>query len=661
VVRSNGHLQRLVLFCLALLLLTSPGLAQTQPPPPYASHPLLPNGYRSIKVFDRQSRFVGRLLPETRYWVTIDRIPTFLQQAVVAVEDARFYEHSGIDLRGIARAAVKDVVTRRLAEGGSTITQQLIKNRYLSGEKTIDRKLKEGVMALEFEQKYTKRQILEMYLNEIYYGNGAWGIAQAARLYFDKSPEELTEAECALLAGVPKNPGRYNPLGKPAEVGQRRAVVLKRMSEVGALNARQLQQVRSQTAAPVPRNQAPYYLAHLRTLLIERYGSGIIEQGGLELTTAMDLSLQLQAEQVISEGVPRIAPQLQGALVAFDPVSGDLLAAVGGANFVSSPYNRALQARRQPGSAIKPLLYAFALESGATAADVWNDAAVTYPKGHNQTWKPLNYDGKSHGAMSLRQALASSNNVIAVKLLDAVGVSAFSDFSAGLGLPLRTQHDLSLALGTEEVSLHDLTLAYAPLANGGNRPQPRSIIRTYNSYRKSWDLRPPASAPVMSPAHAYITTQMLKDVLISGTARSLKTFSQQYPAAGKTGTTNDYRDAWFIGYTPQLVAGVWLGYDQPRPGGKGFTGGALAAPLWERFMRAALANRPTVDFTKPDTVVTISIDPASGLLAGPACPRQRDEYFAGGNEPTEYCPLHGNGQAATDSPAPASTTAPNGG
>ena len=405
---SNGHLQRLVVLCLVLFLLTSPGLAQTQPPPPYASHHLLPSGYRSIKVFDRQSRFVGRLLPETRYWVTIDRIPTFLQQAVVAVEDARFYEHGGIDLRGIARAAVKDVVKRRLAEGGSTITQQLIKNRYLSGEKTIDRKLKEGVLALEYEQKYTKRQILEMYLNEIYYGNGAWGIAQAARLYFDKSPEELTEAECALLAGVPKNPGRYNPLGKPAEVGQRRAVVLKRMSEVGALNARQLQQVRSQTAAPVPRNQAPYYLAHLRALLTEHYGSGIIEQGGLELTTAMDLPLQLQAEQVISEGVPRIAPQLQGALVAFDPVSGDLLAAVGGTNFVSSPYNRALQARRQPGSAIKPLLYAFALESGATAGDVWNDAPVTYPKGYNETWKPLNYDGKSHGTMSLRQALASS-------------------------------------------------------------------------------------------------------------------------------------------------------------------------------------------------------------------------------------------------------------
>lgn len=660
--RSNGYLQRLLFACCAFVLLpvlmTGSGLAQTQPPPPYASHPLLPSGYSSIKVFDRQSRFVGRLLPETRYWVTIDRIPLFLQQAVVAVEDARFYEHGGIDLRGIARAAVKDVVKRRLAEGGSTITQQLIKNRYLTAEKTIDRKLKEGVMALEYEKQYTKRQILEMYLNEIYYGNGAWGIAQAARLYFDKSPEQLSEAECALLAGVPKNPGRYNPLGKPAEVAQRRAVVLKRMSEVGVLSDRQLQQVRSQTVAPVPRNQAPYYLSHLRAKLIERYGSGIIEQGGLELTAALDLPLQLQAEQVISEGVPRIAPQLQGALVALDPVSGDLLALVGGTNFATSPYNRAVQARRQPGSAIKPLLYAFALESGATAGDVWNDAPVTYPKGPNETWKPLNYDGKSHGTMSLRQALASSNNVIAVKLLDALGVTAFSDFSAGLGLPLRTQHDLSLALGTEEVTLHELTLAYAPLANGGNRPQPRSIIRSYNSYYKSWDLRPPASAPVMSPANAYITTQMLKDVLVSGTARSLKPFSQRYPAAGKTGTTNDYRDAWFVGYTPQLVAGVWLGYDQPKPGGKGFTGGAVAAPLWERFMRAALANRPAADFVKPDTVLAVSIDPASGLLAGPACSRQREEYFASGTEPAEYCPLHGSEPAAADRPLPGLTAEP---
>ncbi len=619
--------------------LAAPLQAQTS----FATHPPLPHGYRSIKVFDQNSRFVGRIVPEKRYWVTIDRIPVFLQKAVVAVEDTRFYEHGGIDVRGIARAVVKDVMKRRLAEGGSTITQQLIKNRYLSGEKTLDRKVTEGLMAIEFEKKYTKKQILEMYLNEIYYGNGAWGIAQAARLYFDKNPEELTEAECSLLAGVPKNPARYNPLAKPAEAGKRRAVVLKRMAELGVLTAAEQERLRSHPAAPVPPNQAGYYLAHVRAALVERYGAGVIEQGGLEVTAALDLGLQTRAEQVVRDGVTRIDPQLQGALVCLDPVSGNLLALVGGTDAVRSPYNRAVSARRQPGSAIKPLIYAFALESGATAGDVWNDAPVAYPKGPDETWKPLNYDGKSHGSMSLRQALASSNNVIAVKLLDAVGVPAFSDFSVRLGLPQWTQHDLSLALGTEEVSLHDLVLAYAPLANGGLRPEPRSIIRVYDSYRRLWTENPPSATEVLTPADAYITTQLLKDVLTYGTAKVLKTFSRERPAAGKTGTTNDYRDAWFIGYTPQLVTGIWVGHDQPRPGGKGFTGGAIAAPLWGSFMRQALAGKPAVDFPQPDTVVSVAIDPVTGLLATAGCPEKQQEYYRVGNLPGEYCPVHGNG------------------
>ena len=258
----------------------------------FATYPPLPAGYTSIKVFDNQRRFVGRILPEQRYWVTIDRIPAFLQKAVVAVEDSRFYEHGGIDMRGIARALVKDVVKGRLAEGGSTITQQLIKNRYLSGAKTFERKFEEARLAMEFEEKYSKKQILEMYFNEIYYGNGAWGIAQAARLYFDKSPEELTDAECALLAGVQKNPSRYNPLGKPAHVTGRRDMVLKRMVDLNMITPRQRKTLRAHPPSVVKPGQAPQYLAHIRSKLIERYGAEIIEQGGLEVTAALDLNLQ---------------------------------------------------------------------------------------------------------------------------------------------------------------------------------------------------------------------------------------------------------------------------------------------------------------------------------------------------------------------------------
>ncbi len=634
-VRQTAASLALALFL--ALFLVAPVPAQE----PFATYPPLSSGYSSIKVFDSQGRFVGRILPEKRYWVSIERIPAFLQKAVVAVEDARFYEHGGIDVRGIARALVKDVVKGRLAEGGSTITQQLIKNKYLTGEKTIERKFEEARLAMEFEKKYTKKQILEMYFNEIYYGNGAWGIAQASRLYFDKNPEELTDAECSLLAGVPKNPGRYNPSGKSANVTGRRDVVLKRMLDLGMITARQKQRLRARPASVMPQGQAPYYMAQIRSRLVERYGPQIIEQGGLDVISAMDLNLQKLAEKTLRDGVQRISPELQGALLSLDPATGDVVAAVGGVDFTQSPYNRAFLARRQPGSAIKPLIYAAALEKGVTSASIWDDTAAAYNRGNNELWKPQNYGREEYGELSLRQALAYSNNVITVKLLESIGVPYFVDVARNLGLPLRAQHDLSLALGTEEVTLHDLVMAYTTLANGGFRAEPRTIVRIYDRNRRAWTETPPAVTPVLSPAAAFVTTRMLKDVMVYGTAKSLKKFSQERPSAGKTGTTDDYRDAWFVGYTPQVVTGIWVGYDKPKPGGRGFTGGAVAAPIWERFMRTALAARPAVDFRIPETVVTVSIDPATGYLATPACPEQRDEYYVVGTEPKEQCPTHG--------------------
>jgi membrane carboxypeptidase/penicillin-binding protein len=492
-------------------------------------------------------------------------------------------------------------------------------------------------MAIEFEEKYTKKQILEMYFNEIYYGNGAWGIAQAARLYFDKSPEELSDGECALLAGVQKNPGRYNPLGKAAHVTGRRDVVLKRMEDLGMINARQKQHLRANPPVVVKPGQAGHYLAHVRTKLIERLGAEIIEQGGLEVTAALDLNLQLQAEQALREGIRRISPDLQGALVCLDPATGDLLAAVGGVESTPGGYNRAFLARRQPGSSIKPLIYAAALEKGFTAASIMDDTPATYKRGNGELWRPLNYGREQYGELSLRQALAYSNNIIAVKLLDAIGVQYFAGFAARMGLPQRPQNGLSLALGTDEVTLSDLVLAYAPLATGGLRPEARVIIRVYDRNRRTWSDTPPAITPVLSPATAYITTQMLKDVLTYGTAKGLAKFSQAYPSAGKTGTTDDYRDAWFIGYSPHLVTGVWAGYDKPRPGGKAFTGGAVAAPVWERFMRKAVMTRPAADFNRPEEVVSVSIDPATGCLATEVSQKKRDEFFIAGTEPDEYC------------------------
>lgn len=606
----------------------------------FATYPPLPFGYTSIKVFDNKGQFAGRILPDKRYWVTIERIPAFLQRAVVAVEDARFYEHGGIDVRGIARALVKDVVKRRFAEGGSTITQQLIKNRYLSSEKTLERKYEEARMALEYEQKYTKKQILEMYFNEIYYGNGAWGIAQAARLYFDKSPEELNDAECALLAGVQKNPGRYNPLGKSAQVTGRRDVVLARMVTLEMISPAEKEKLRNQRVTFTQPGQAAHYVAHIRSKLIERFGLEVLEQGGLEVTAAMDLTLQKSAELALEEGVKKRSPELQGALVCLDPVTGDVLAAVGGVDGIRNSYNRAFSARRQPGSAIKPLIYAAALEKGITAASVWDDSPVSYPRSATESWTPQNYGREFYGAQSLSQALAHSNNIIAVKLLDAVGIPYFVDFAGKTGLLQRAENGLSLALGTDEVTLSDLVQAYAPLANGGMRPEARTIIKIYDRKRNTWIETPTTALPALSPAAAYIATQMLKGVMTYGTAKSLKKFSLAHPSAGKTGTTDDYRDAWFVGYTPQIITGVWVGYDKPRPGGKGFTGGAVAAPIWEKFMSKAVATRSTADFQRPDSVVSVGIDPETGFLATPDCPKTVEELYISGTEPTEYCSRH---------------------
>jgi 1A family penicillin-binding protein len=637
---------------LILLCLATAAPAQEK----MVAYPPFPAGYVSIKVFDSQGRFAGRLLPEKRYWATIDQIPLFLQNALVAIEDARFYEHKGIDLRGITRALVKDVTKGKIAEGGSTITQQLIKNKYLTAEKTLGRKVREGFLALEYERKYTKKQILEMYFNEVYFGNGAWGIVQAARLYFDKYPDELTEAECALLAGVPKAPSRYNPLGKPLVIRDRKNLILRRMAELKMITAEREKKLRLRPISVMQPPAAPYYLAHVRNKLVERYGESILEQGGLEVTTAMDLALQKQAERLLAEGVRRISADLQGALLCLDTRTGDVLALVGGVDFKESQYNRAFFAKRQPGSSIKPLIYAAALEQGFTAAGLWNDDPVEYTWGENESWKPQNYGREKHGEISLRQALAYSDNIITVKLLDAIGVSYFVRYAQGLGLPLRPPGDLSLALGTGEVTLSDLMSAYVPLANGGSRAEPRTIVRIYERQQQAWVEYPATISPVLSPDVGFVTTQMLRDVLVYGTAKSLAGFARQYPAAGKTGTTDDYRDAWFIGFTPEVITGVWMGYDKPRTLGRGFTGGAICAPVWERFMKAALKERAVADFVQPEGVVRLAVDPGTGYLAAPGCPARREEFFLSGTEPTDLCPLHGGNGPAPEPLPPAGQT-----
>ena len=643
----SGHLGRRSAPLFLALLLATPLAAQA----PIAAYPILPAGVDPIAVYDGQGHRVGRLLPQLRYWTPIERIPAFLQMALLAVEDANFYDHGGLDFRGIARALVTDAVKGRWAQGGSTITQQLIKNKFLTGERSLDRKVKEASLAMDFEKQYSKQQILEMYFNEIYYGNGALGLAQATRLYFNKSPEDLTQGECLLLAGVPKNPGRYNPFAKLADIATRRDVVLKRMVELKLITAGQRDEFWAHPAVIQEPGRAESYLAQVRSQFSQRYGAEAIERGGMDITVALDLELQKAAELALRQGVRRLNPDLQGALVCLDPASGDVLAAVGDVNGAGNGLNRAFVSKRQPGSAIKPLIYAAAVDQGLTAASLWNDTPVAYDRGRGTTWTPQNYGREQFGEVSLRQALAHSNNIITVKLLDRIGVPCFVEFAARMGLALRAENGLSLALGTDEVTLKDLVQAYTPLAAGGTLAQARTMLKIYDRKTRAWTETPPVLTPALAPDAAYITTGMLKDVLRVGTAKALAPFALLHPAAGKTGTTDAGQDAWFVGYTPRLLTGVWVGYDHPRPGGRGFTGGAVAAPIWEKFMVQAVKSRPAEDFPRPETVEVVAIDPGNGLLATEGCPLRLEENFRAGTEPVEFCPLHG-GSETHDPEAP---------
>jgi 1A family penicillin-binding protein len=622
------------LFCLFLMSALIPAQAN------FATCPIQPSGIASSSVVDRHGRYVGRILPQKRYWVSINNIPIFLQKAIIAVEDSRFYEHDGIDVYGIARAMFKNVVNGRLVEGGSTITQQLIKNKYLTGKASLDRKVKEARMAIEFERKYTKRQILEMYFNEIYYGNGATGIAQAARFYFNKSPSELTEGECILLAGVPKNPNRYNPMGKPEDVTRRRDIVLKRMVDLRIITPNKRYYLQTHPIVVQKCDHAPQYLSQVRTRLVESMGFEAVEYGGLEITAALDLTLQQQAEQVLREGTKKIDPDLQGALICIDPINGDVLAAVGDTTGAKNSINRVFTSRRQPGSAIKPLIYAAAVEKGITASSMWSDAPVTYNWGNGSTWRPLNFGKVNHGDLSLRQALAYSSNTITVKLLDLIGVPYFIGIAGKMGLPMQAKNGLSLALGTDEVTLGNLVQAYIPLANNGLRVESRTVIRVRNKRYGTCTECQPVITAALSPATAYIVTQMLKDVMTYGTAKSLIRFGREHASAGKTGTTNNYLDTWFVGYTPQLLTGVWVGYDRPKPIGGGLTGGAVAAPIWERFMIKNAKPKSAVDFTKPSGIASAAIDPTTGHLATATCPKKQDEFYISGTEPRTSCTKH---------------------
>jgi penicillin-binding protein 1A len=513
------------------------------------------------------------------------------------------------------------------------------------------RKLKEAFLAFQIERRYTKDEILELYLNQVYFGSGAYGVQAAAQTFFGKRVNELTLAECALIAGMPKSPSRYSPLVDKSLALKRRAVVLKQMARNGMITAEQLT-----AAKPSPLNlakggdistKAPYFVAYVRELLEKEFGGAHLYRTGLTVYTTLNCKMQNDAEEAVSQGLEQLSARMrknglpivespQAALVSLDARQGAILAMVGGVNFWESPFNRVTMARRQPGSAFKPLVYACAIENGFAQNDLIWDAPVAF-KGAKEglDWTPENFSGKFMGEMTFREALAVSQNIPAVKLLNKLGPSTGVQWAYRMGIESPLQPNLSLVLGTSEVTLLELTAAYAVFPNGGVGTRPFAILEVLDREGRSmWRARP-QKRTVVSPETAAIMTDMLQAVVKTGTGKAARRVGR--PLAGKTGTTDSYKDALFVGFSPTVVAGVWVGLDHHGTLGHKETGARAALPIWIDFMEQVLVGEPYRDFSLPEGVVKARIDVESGLLASQNCPNAVTAVFKKGTEPKQYC------------------------
>ncbi len=602
----------------------------------------------ATRIYSVDQVLLTELFLEKRTPVPIDQIPPYLKSALIATEDRQFYTHSGIDLKGILRAVVKDIMAGQFVEGASTITQQLAKTLFLTQEKTIIRKIKEAILAIQLERRYTKNELLALYLNQIYFGSGAYGVESAARLFFGKPASQMDLAQCALVAGLPKAPSRYSPLVNPEQAEKRRNLVLGIMRKQGLISDAQY---RLTTAEPVlaalpataPRS-APYFVQHIKSDLEAAIGPSLLYKGGLTVHTTLSHRLQQSAEQALENGLVRLQQRMrskkivdttpQGALVAIDVRTGGILAMVGGRNFSESAFNRASDARRQPGSAFKPIIYALAIAHGFTQASLVLDAPVIFKGGDNNAdWQPENYSKGYQGEMTLRQALTHSKNIPAVRLVERLGPSAVVQFAHQLGINSPLSPMLSIALGATNTTLLELTTAFAVFPNGGNHIAPFGVTEILDrNHAVLWRVRP-AIRPVMTQAQAAIMVDMLQGVVHEGTGRQARQLSM--PVAGKTGTTNDFRDALFVGFSPAVSAGVWVGTDDFSPLGNMETGALAALPIWIDFMAATRPESTALYFGIPDHMRKILIDPVTGRAAEDGAEGAVNALFVSGTEPTE--------------------------
>src|SRR5881296_1669046 len=619
---------------------------------------------QGTKIYDDNDEPMTELHVERRILVPLAQIPQSLRDAILATEDRRFYSHWGIDPIGVARAVIQNYRRGRLVEGGSTITQQLTKVLFLTPDKSLERKLKEAVLALELERRYSKDRILEMYLNQVYFGHGSYGVEAAARTYFGKSVSELSVRESALLAGLPRAPTTYSPFDHADTARRRREVVLRRMVDFGTIKDEEAKRLAKTDLGLIPperrRTTGQYFIDYVQQALEAKYGPDLVLKGGLNVYTTLNPTMQLTAEQSLREGLKALqgrtgSPQgrpgetPEGAVVTVEPQTGYVKAMVGGSDFFRSEFNRAVQAKRQPGSAFKPFIYIAALEAGFTPASQIEDSPVSFAVGKNgQVWKPENYDRKFRGATTLQQAIEESVNVVTVKLQERIGLAKTIQVARRLGIASPLDINLSLALGTSDLSLLELTSAYGVLANQGVWMPPVTIRYVTDAQGKLLEEHVPEGRESLAPETAYVITHMLRGVVERGTGQGAKALGR--PVAAKTGTTNDYSNAWFIGFTPRLATGVWVGYDRPRSLGRDETGSRVAVPIWVGYMGKVLGDSPKEDFPVPDRVVSMLVDEdPSG-----ECLRPVPMAFVKGTESGVAC--NGVGQPRAQVVPPAATT-----
>jgi len=579
-------------------------------------------------------------------------IPPRMLEALVAAEDRRFFAHRGLDLRGIARAAWRNLLARRITEGGSTLTQQLAKNLFLSPQRTFSRKFREALCAFYLEARYPKEEIIRIYLDSVYFGQDGpvniIGLSAAAQHYFGRPPSALSLAQSAFLAGLLRSPGRYNPMRDPAAALQRRGVVLAAMRQEGFITSAEeeaaarepLGALRGSRRLP---HESDYFLSYVQGLLEERYADEAWLTRGMTIHTTLDPWMQELARAAVQRA------KYQAAFVALDPRSGAVRAMVGGKDYAAAPYNRAALALRQPGSAFKPFVYGAALHDAPrwTLASLLSDATASYsiPGG---TWTPRNYDRHYRGPVPLRSAFALSLNAATVGLAAELTPARVIAYARRLGIRSPLRPELGLALGASEVTLLELVGAYCPFANGGLRVEPYALEAALDAEGTALDVHASEPQSVLDPGEAYLMRSLLREVVMTGTAQPLKRWDLNTLAAGKTGTTDDGKDAWFVGFTPRIAAGVWTGTDLPAR--LGLSGATDALPVWAEFARsvepppgAREGLEGDAAWPRPEGVVSVRIDPASGLRARAGCPESRTELFLAGTEPLEDCPLHPGG------------------